>query len=83
VTQTTFPSSLAESYNYDAVGNLLSKTDRKGQTIQYVYDALYRMTQKSYPDSTAVEYMYDLVGKVQQVSDPTERMALPTTTWRG
>ena len=53
------------------MGNLLSKTDRKNQTIQYVYDALYRLTQKAYPDSTSVEYAYDLAGKVQQVSDPT------------
>ncbi|MFY9908363.1 MAG: hypothetical protein WAK56_00900, partial [Candidatus Sulfotelmatobacter sp.] len=71
VTQTTFPSSLTESYNYDLVGNLLSKTDRKGNTIQYVYDALYRLIQKTYPDSTSVEYAYDLAGKVLQVSDPT------------
>jgi len=26
-----------ESYNYDLVGNLLSKTDRKNQMIQYAY----------------------------------------------
>ena len=42
VTQTTFPSSLAESYT-DDMGNLPVKTDRKNQTIQYVYDALYRL----------------------------------------
>ena len=53
--QTEFPSSLTESYAYDAVGNLTSKTDRKGQTIQYVYDALNRLASKTYPDSTAVE----------------------------
>jgi YD repeat-containing protein len=62
---------LQESYTYDLVGNLLSKTDRKNQTIQYVYDALYRLTSKTYPDSTSVEYAYDLAGKVLQVSDPT------------
>ena len=71
VTQTTFPSTLAESYTYDAIGNLQTKTDRKNQTIQYVYDALYRMTSKTYPDSTAANYVYDLVGKIQQVTDPT------------
>ena len=71
VTQTTFPSTLAESYTYDLVGNLTSKTERKNQTIQYVYDALYRLAEKAYPDSTTVEYAYDLAGKVQQVSDPT------------
>lgn len=48
-----------------------SKTDRKGQTIQYVYDALNRLTLKNYPDSTSVDYVYDLVGKVKQVTDPT------------
>jgi len=29
-----------ESYNYDIVGNLLSKTDRKNQTIQYLRRAV-------------------------------------------
>jgi RHS repeat-associated protein len=70
VTQTTFPSTLVETYGYDAIGNMLSKTDRKNQTIQYVYDALNRRTHKGYPDSTGVDYVYDLVGKIQQVSDP-------------
>jgi RHS repeat-associated protein len=71
VTQTTFPSTLTETYGYDRLYNLTSKTDRKGQTIQYVYDSLYRMTSKTYPDETSASYVYDLVGKIQQVSDPT------------
>jgi YD repeat-containing protein len=71
VTQTTFPSTLTETYGYDQLFNLTSKTDRKNQTIQYVYDSLYRMTSKTYPDSTAVDYVHDLVGKIQQVADPT------------
>jgi hypothetical protein len=37
--------------------------DRKNQTIQYVYDALYRLTHKGYPDSTGVDYIYDLAGQ--------------------
>ena len=71
VTQTTFPSTLYETYGYDAVGNLTSKTDRKNQTIQYVYDALNRLTSKTYPDQTSANYVYDLVGKIKQVTDPT------------
>jgi len=31
-------------------------TTRKGQTVSYGYDALYRLTSKTYPDSTAVNY---------------------------
>jgi RHS repeat-associated protein len=71
VTQTNFPSSLSENYQYDADNNLTQKTDRKGQTITYLYDALNRLTSKTYPDTTAVDYVYDLVGKIQQVNDPT------------
>jgi YD repeat-containing protein len=72
VTETTFPSSLIESYNYDAVGYLTSKTDRKGQTITYAYDALnrHRLTSKAYPDSSTVSYTYDLASRLTQVSDP-------------
>jgi YD repeat-containing protein len=36
VTQTNFPSSLSENYQYDADDNLTSKTDRKGQTITFL-----------------------------------------------
>jgi RHS repeat-associated protein len=71
VTQTTFPSTLTETYGYDQLYNLTSKTDRKNQTIQYVYDSLYRMTSKTYPDETSANYVYDLVGKIQEVTDPT------------
>jgi YD repeat-containing protein len=71
VIQTTFPSTLTETYGYDQLYNLTSKTDRKGQTIQYVYDSLYRMTSKTYPDEASASYVYDLVGKIQQVTDPT------------
>jgi YD repeat-containing protein len=71
VTQTNFPSSLGENYQYDAGNNLVQKTDRKSQTITYQYDALNRLTSKTYPDTTAVDYTYDLVGKIQQVNDPT------------
>ena len=59
VTQVPFPSTLGESYADDAMNNLLSKTDRKQQTINYGYDALYRLTNKTYPDQTAVNYVYD------------------------
>jgi YD repeat-containing protein len=57
------PSNLVETYVYDSVGNLISKTDRKNQTIQYVCDVLNRLTLRICPDSTSVEYVCDLVGK--------------------
>src|SRR5260370_20290385 len=39
----SFPSTLVETYHYDNVGNLTSKTDRNNQTIQYAYDPVNRL----------------------------------------
>jgi len=45
---------------YDANGNLVTKTDARGITTNYVYDAMNRLAQKSYTDSThTVSYSYD------------------------
>ena len=52
------------------MNNLLSKTDRKGQTINYGYDALYRLTNKSYTNYSA-GYSYDPLNRLTQVTDPT------------
>lgn len=57
----------SQSYTYDADGNVLSKTDARGLTTNYVYDALNRVLQKSYSDGTASDptgtpwscYQYD------------------------
>jgi len=48
-----FPSSLAKVCASDAIGNLTSKTDRKGRTSRVftLYHAVNRLTQKTCPDS--------------------------------
>ena len=46
---------------YDANGNLSAKTDARGITTSYNYDALNRLTSKSYSDGSGpVLYGYDL-----------------------
>ena len=70
MTQTNFPSSLSENYQYDADNNPTSKTDRKSQTITFLYDALNRLTSKTYPDTTAVDYDYDL--RLKRMVGPCE-----------
>jgi RHS repeat-associated protein len=64
LTSATNPESGTVNYtSYDGNGNLLSKTDARGITTYYVYDALNRLTNKTYqndPSSTpAVSYTYD------------------------
>jgi YD repeat-containing protein len=48
-------------YLYDGNGNLTKKTDNRGISINYSYDALNRLLTKTYTDSTpAVTSSYDL-----------------------
>jgi RHS repeat-associated protein len=47
-------------YSYDANGNLLSRTDARGVTATFVYDALNRNTSINYSDSTpTITRVYD------------------------
>src|SRR5208283_3818972 len=55
---------------YDNNGNLTSKTDRNGHTINYSYDAANRLTQKSYSGNTAT-YTYDNDSRLTTVTDST------------
>ncbi len=72
LTSASNPESGTISYDYDANGNLLHKTDARSITATYVYDSLNRVTSRSYSDSTpTVTYAYDpsaaLVGKFERL----------------
>jgi RHS repeat-associated protein len=60
-----------ESFGYDNVGNMTSKTLRSSETITYEYDLLNRQTEKTYPGSPpkTVEYDYDDLGRMISVTD--------------
>ncbi|BAD75067.1 hypothetical protein GK0782 [Geobacillus kaustophilus HTA426] len=59
--------------NYDAVGNLLSEYDKKGNKKEYTYDLSDRLKQLLLANGTSVNYDYDLNGnmtsKVIRTSD--------------
>ncbi|WP_324699060.1 RHS repeat domain-containing protein [Geobacillus icigianus] len=59
--------------NYDAVGNLLSEYDKKGNKKEYTYDFSDRLKQLLLANGTSVNYDYDLNGnmtsKVIRTSD--------------
>ena len=58
--QAVNPESGTISYNYDANGNLTTKTDARSVTTTYGYDNLNRALTRSYSDGTpAVAYKYD------------------------
>ena len=63
---------MSESYAYDVVGNLASKTDFNGKTTTYSYDTLNGLLKKT-PDSslnqTPVSFTYTATGQRNSMSD--------------
>lgn len=75
LTSTVFPDGAVERCAYTADGLLYQKTDRKNQTITYVYDRLKRLIQKTYPNSTSITYTYQgqkLIQVVDTSVSPSE-----------
>ncbi len=69
------PDSGITLYRYDVMGLLAQKTDARGMTADYNYDALNRLQQIRYPDSRYdIEFSYDGTGLGADVS-PERRMA--------
>ncbi len=61
INQVTSPDSGAATRTFDTAGNTASRTDAKGQTLLYLYDALNRVTQIKRADTgqVLVSYTYD------------------------
>jgi YD repeat-containing protein len=77
------------SYTYDLDNNVHSKTDARGSTIIYAYDALNRLLSKTYPAGTASScYQYDqsslvatggnLIGRMTNMWTQTAPCPAPT-----
>jgi YD repeat-containing protein len=55
----TDPLGKSATYNYDGMGNLISKLDRKGQLTQYAYDGINRLHVITYSDSSTLTITWD------------------------
>ena len=54
---------------YDAVGNVLTVRDAKGQVTGMAYDSLNRLTRTTYPDSRFETATYDVAGRTLTKTD--------------
>ena len=66
------PLGQAETFSYDANGNLMSATDRKHQTSTFTYDALDRRTQAEYADGAVASFTFDTAGRLTQADDTAD-----------
>ena len=80
----TSPDTGAVSFTRDSAGNMLTKTDARGVTSNYSYDALNRVSTISYPaylgdPAETVTYSYDICtngkGRVCSIADKTGNTA--------
>ncbi|KPL08093.1 hypothetical protein AMJ86_01930 [bacterium SM23_57] len=69
LTATIRPDLSSETFTYNNFGNVISHTNRRGQTIIYTYNNLGQMTSKKYPDGSTVTYDYDSVGRLVAITD--------------
>lgn len=62
------------NFTYDDAGNPISRTDARGITVSYSYDALNRLTSIDYPDNTLdIQLTYDTgingIGRLSGMAD--------------
>ena len=78
----------AESYSYDDLGRLTSKTTGRGGVIKYTYDGNTSLVTKvaSYPKGSTVadavqETTYDALGRVTKVANRAKGVSTQSTTY--
>ncbi len=67
--KTTFPDGKNQTASYDAIGNMVSTTDPKSQTIQLAYDEQGRVKKATYPNGTSITYSHDKAGNRVSMND--------------
>jgi RHS repeat-associated protein len=67
----TYPDGSIEQWTYDAPGNPIRWTNRRGQPIDLSYNAFGRVTSKTFADGAEVTYAYDARGNLIEAEDAT------------
>jgi YD repeat-containing protein len=81
----TYSGTTCQNNGYDGDGNLVYKTDARGITTTYSYDAMNRLTQKTYSDATPTAYyLYDQTSwDGSTLTNPTGRLTSEGTWTSG
>lgn len=76
LTLETYEDSTTRSFTYDAVGNLATRTDQKGQATTYSYDVLNQTTGVDYPGSNDNAFTYDDAGNLLTANNQNAAISL-------
>ncbi|MCP3866744.1 MAG: RHS repeat protein [Gammaproteobacteria bacterium] len=69
LTSIAHPDASMESFGYDTRGNLVSRTNRRQQSIDYERNHRGQLTRKNYPDGRSFNYDYDARGNLILAQD--------------
>ena len=67
---------LITQFNYDASGNLISRTDKESKSTSYEYDSLNRLTKVTDPMNKNTLYVYDNRDNLIELTDANNQTTL-------
>lgn len=62
-----------ETFSYDGAGNMISSTDKNGNTSTYQYNSRNLLTNES-KDGYSINYTYDITGKTTSISSSEQHV---------
>jgi YD repeat-containing protein len=68
-TQIIYADHTTEQWNHDAVGNTVTRTNRRGQVITFLYNANGQPTRKTYPDGRTAQCFYNSHYMLTNITD--------------
>jgi RHS repeat-associated protein len=68
---------ITSSFEYNAIGELLSSTDPKNNKTLYTYDKMGRRTAIQHPDAGRTEFTYDAAGNIYKKITENLRKQIP------
>ena len=77
----TASANVSTRYTYDAVGNLATMIDARGNTTAYGYDAAGRMTSRTDPLGQALTWTYDPLGNKLNQRNRTDPLLTASVAW--
>jgi RHS repeat-associated protein len=71
LSKTTYPNGTVERISYDGQGDVLSFTNRRGESIFRTYNTAGQLTSEQFLDGTQNTYTYDSLNRLKTIVDPT------------